>query len=135
MKKWLIFLGGFITGLLFTIIVFYFISSTNNKGVSDSNNGNLGVRLFDEPGEIINEKEFEVFQVVAENAALVSGGTIDGGYFETVFAIMNSEGHYYYDNEKIKVPKNKVVRQVGIYQYPTKNENIKTVPIIKILDK
>jgi hypothetical protein len=42
---------------------------------------------------------------------------------------------YYYDDEKIETPKGKVVRQIGIYQYPTKNDFVKTVPIIEIMDE
>lgn len=49
--------------------------------------------------------------------------------------IVNRERKYYYDDEIVKVPKGKVVRQVGIYQYPTQNDMMKTVPIIMIMDK
>lgn len=77
----------------------------------------------------------EVFQVIANDAALVKCADKDGDLFGPVCLIVNSEGKYYYDDQKIKIPKDKVARQVGIYRYPTKNETLKTVPIIEIMDK
>ena len=56
-------------------------------------------------------------------------------HFGPVYLLINEEGRYYYDDEEIIVPKGKVVKQVGIYQYQTKAELEKTVPIIQILDK
>ena len=35
----------------------------------------------------------------------------------------------------VKVPEDKVARQVGVYQYETKAEMDKTVPIVRIMDK
>lgn len=134
MNKWLIFLGGFVVGVVFTIAGLYVLFHETEEGLP-TNTGIEGVTMFDEPGEIINENQFQVFQVIAENAALVTSNSLESDSYGTVFAIMNREDHYYYDNEQIKVPKNKVVRQVGIYKYHAKSDIIKTVPIIKIVEK
>lgn len=56
-------------------------------------------------------------------------------YLGPICLIVNDEGKYYYDDQIIEIPEGKVARQVGIYQYPTRNEDVKTVPIIEILDK
>lgn len=48
-------------------------------------------------------------------------------YTGTVYLLINEE--------IIRMPDGKVVRQVGIYKYPTKSDFIKTVPIIEIMDK
>jgi hypothetical protein len=47
---------------------------------------------------------------------------------------MNNEGKYYYDDQMVKVPEGKVLRQVGVYQYPTRQDIVKTVPVIMIMD-
>jgi hypothetical protein len=92
------------------------------------------VTYFNEPGEIFEETKFYVFQVVAKNAALVTAMTSELDLFGTTFAIYNREGEYYYDNEIITVPKGKVARQMGIYQYRGNDGIIKTVPVIEIVD-
>lgn len=126
MKKWLIFGGGVLTGVVLTF-VFAFIFSA-----SRSNNG---VTWFENAGDVIDESSFEVFQVISEDAALVHGKSECGSYFGAVYLLTNGAGKYYYDDEIVKVPNGKVVRQVGIYQYQTKSDFGKTVPIIQIMNK
>ena len=46
--------------------------------------------------------------------------------------LVNYDGQTYYDNQKIIIPANKCARQIGTYQYSTKNETIKTVPAVVI---
>ena len=72
--------------------------------------------------------------MLAPNAALASGNTNYGTYSGITCLLINKAGKYYYDEEIVKVPKGKVARQVGIYQYPNKEGMIKTVPIIEIRD-
>lgn len=129
MKKGLLFGSGFLSGVIVTIIVLVII------GLAGKNNSNpTEIKMFDEPGEVINEKSFEVFQVIADNAALVHvSGDIFG--LGTIYLMINNSGRYYYDGETITVPKGKCVRQLGIYKYQTKSEDYKTVPIIGIGDK
>lgn len=147
MKKWVVYVLGVITGFVLAIIVGFVVNSSQSKE-SNSNvigtettttteeESDDGVKMFDEPGEIINEKSYQVFQVIAENAALVRGK--DKGhrlYTGPIYLLINHDGKYYYDEEKVDVPQGKVVRQVGIYQYETRNEFLKTVPIIMIMNK
>ena len=129
-------------GIALTLAVMFVLSrsvesmdsdgATDSKTEAENERNRDGVTYFEEPGDIINEKSFRVFQVIADDAALVMGGN---DYLGTIYAIVNDEKKYYYDDERIKVPKGKVVRQIGIYKYPTKNEIVKTVPIIMITDK
>ena len=132
MKKWLIFGGGVLTGIVLTF-VFAFIFSASRSGSGDD------ATWFEKPGDVIDVKAFQVFQVLSENAALVNGQTHDDWDLEiftgTVYLLTNEDGKYYYDDEIVKVPKGKVVRQVGIYQYRTKSDFGKTVPIIQIMNK
>ena len=93
-----------------------------------------GLHIFDEPGEIVKEEAIKVLQVLAKDAALVNGKNEYGDYLGMVYLLMNNEGKYYYDDQMVKVPEGKVLRQVGVYQYPTRQDIVKTVPVIMIMD-
>lgn len=126
MKKWLIFLGGVVTGVL---ILFAFVFAYSWMGVSAVEDN--GVTMFEKPGDVINETGFEVFQALEQGAALAKGKK----ELMTVYMLVNDEGKYYYDDEKVNVPSGKVARQIGIYQYETNSGRPKTVPIVKFMDK
>ena len=143
MKKWLVYVLGVVTGFILAMLL-AFLMNGKSKSVPDvicesgteTEESSDGIKLFDEPGDIIEESSFEVFQVIAENAALVRGK--GGGrsiYRGPIYLIVNYDGKYYYDDERLVTPKGKVVRQIGIYQYPTRNDFVKTVPIIEIMDE
>ena len=130
MKKTGIFLGGFATGVVVTFVILLII------GLAQNSSAITGVTNFEQQGEIIQEKSFEVMQVIADNAALVHGKEYPSStlYLGTLYLLRNNEGKYYYDDEIVKVPSGKVVRQTGIYKYESKS-GYKTVPIIEIVDK
>ena len=137
MKKWLIFLGGVITGIVLTFLFIYIASESMPKTdtIAEEAKYNEDINFFEKPGDLVKDKSFEVFQVLSDDAALVralSDARL-GLYLGPVYLLTNDEGKFYYDEEKIKAPNGKVFRQVGIYRYPTKNEIIKTVPIIKLM--
>ena len=120
MKKWLIFGGGVLTGVLLTVLLCVIVG----------NRGRNHATWFESPGDVINKKTFKVFQVIEKDAALV-----DDLFPGTIYMLTNKEGKYYYDEQIIEVPEEKEVRQVGIYKYETKSKLVKTVPIIRIMDK
>lgn len=72
MKRFLIFIGGFVAGILATILVGY-IMMIANKPVDD---GLLGLTVFSEKGECLKttskskNSEIEIFQVIEANMAL-----------------------------------------------------------------
>lgn len=127
MKKWMIFGGGVITGIVLTFLFLFIYAKAG---------GSEDVKLFDKPGEVIESPSFEVFQVIDESVALVHGKG-DSYSFHTgaVYVLTNDEGKLYYDDEIVKVPEGKVARQVGIFKYRTPADFEKTVPIIKIMNK
>lgn len=146
MKKFLIFLGGFVAGILATILVAYFISTVNKP----NDGGLIGLTLLPEKGECISTTsknkscEIEIFQVLAPNAALgnikyytdeqLYGGKTYRNYDilnDVVVLLINYDNKTYYDNQKIDIT-NKCARQLGTYQYKTKNEFEKTVPAVVI---
>lgn len=120
MKKWLFYGGGVLTGIVLTLL-FYAFASYRSKNQTT---------WFENPGDVIENNKFRVFQVIEKNAALV-----EDIYPGTIYLLINKEDKFYYDDEIIDVPDGRVVRQVGIYKYETKTELVKTVPIIRIMDK
>ena len=130
MNKWVYFGLGVIAGIVLTFVFAYIYNASMAKG-------NDGLTWFEEPGEVVDVKSYRVFQVIGDDAALVEGQTYENReiYTGAVYLLINEEGKYYYDEEIIRVPDGKVVRQVGIYKYPTKSDFIKTVQIIEIMDK
>jgi len=128
MKKWLIFGGGVLTGVVLTFFVLFLIA----KGRQQED-----FKLFEKPGEVVEVTSFKVFQVLDDDVALVHGASDDedGIYMGAIYLLINDEGKYYTDDEIIKVPEGKVVRKVGVYHYQTKMELDKTVSVIEIMDK
>lgn len=126
------FWGGVAVGVVGTILLLFVLAIGHEK-----NDDFVGATMFDQPGEVINEQSFKVLQVVNENSALVYGkkNARDKYYSGTLYMIRSNEQEYYYDEEIIHVPSDKIIRQVGIYQYTNKLNTKKTVPIIKIMDR
>ena len=103
-----------ITGVIITLILVYCFSTNGN-------NSNDDIIWFEKPGDIIDVRSLEVFQVIDDNFALVHSSSRNVFTFTSaVFLLTNDEGKYYYDEEIIEVPYRKVVRQVGIYKYQTR---------------
>jgi hypothetical protein len=125
MRKILVFSGGFVAGIIATILLAYLINVKNQP-----DDDLLGLTIFSEKGECIKTTgEIEVFQVLKPNMALAkTGGYPDG----IVVLLVNYDGKHYYDEQKIKIPADKCARQRGTYQYTTKNEIDKTVPVVVI---
>ena len=140
MKKWLIFLCGTVTGIVLTILLAVVVNGLREGKEEKVDSSELvekptlkeDIKLFDEPGDIIKENSLKVFQVLTDHTALVRN---INSYIGTVYLITNKDNKYYYDTQEIDIPKNKEIRQIGIYRYPTQNDIIKTVPIIMIMDK
>lgn len=135
MKKTFIFIGGFVAGIIITIFIAYIYTLSNKP----HDNGIIGLTTFQHKGDCIStDGELEVFQVLNPNTALAN--TIKFGEFgirdfsnEIVVLVISNDGSTFYDEQKIKVPKNKCARQIGTYQYTTeKDEFEKTVPAVII---
>ena len=137
MKKWVVFLLGLISGVVLTLVTMVILAMGAN-----TNANNNGVTLFDQPGECLNAKAFEVMQVVDNNHALaheVEWNEILESYVPTASGLLvlvtNDNGEYYYDDQIIEVPDGMCMRQVGIYRYQTISDMEKTVPIVKLMNK
>ena len=129
MKNWGLFLGGVVTGIALTFLFAVIFNQCSNEGTPK-----IGVKDFEKPGKVINEKSVKVLQVISDNAALVNGQDDDFPelYSGAVYLIRNNDGEYYYDEQIINLPKGKNFRQTGIYEYNTRS-GYKTVAIIEIM--
>lgn len=142
MKKWMIFVSGVVSGILVTFLFAVLYTSsrsdTTNMLPQDETEKaeNKDIEIFDETGEVIEEPSVKVFQVLAKDAALVNGYNKEiDDYLGMVYLLVNKDGQYYYDDQIVKTSKEKVFKQVGIYRYQTKNDFVKTVPVIELMDK
>ncbi|MBD5067827.1 MAG: hypothetical protein HDT51_00460 [Alistipes sp.] len=127
MKNLLIFVAGVITGIVFIVLLSVFISTVDNQGIT----------MFDEPGDYIQGNRFEVLQEVRPGAALAHAEDKKYGistFTGVLVLFVNDEGKRYYDEEIIKIPNGKRVRQVGIYKYESKAGAAKTVPVVRITE-
>ncbi len=125
------FLGGFITGVVATIIVLLVIYAATKPDVETlKSDENLpGLLLFPKKGECITKRNLEIFQTIKPNMALAQFGKFPE---ETLVLLVNYDGQSYYDKQKIQIPTKKCARQIGTYQYQTKMEFNKTVPVVVI---
>lgn len=135
MKKWVVFLLGLISGVVLTFVAMVILAMGANTKAN-----NNGITLFDQPGECLNAKAFEVMQVVDNNHALaheVEWNELLEDYMQTgvLVLVTNDNGEYYYDDQIIEVPQGMCMRQVGIYRYQTRMDMEKTVPIVKLMSK
>ena len=132
MNKALSFILGLITGVVLTILTLFIIGKAMNAGQGASDDG---ITMFEQPGDIIPTKKFEVLQVVPNGALAHSEETEFGvSTFTGPIVLLLSEGqNTYYDGEVITVPKGKTVRQIGSYQYETRM-GYKTVPIVQVME-
>ena len=127
MKNVLIFIAGMVTGAVLLLGISFFVAGSSSAS---------GITLFEEEGEIISENSFEVFQVVEDGNALAS--EVKGKFdipTNLVVLFLCEDGKSYYDDQMIEIPAGKCVRQIGTYRYPTKEDIVKTVPIVAIRDK
>lgn len=127
MKKFLIFIGGFVAGIIATILVAFLFLTEPDDGLS-------GLMIFPEKGECIasiNINEIVVFQVLEPNMALASA--VDTRNFDRITVLLvNHEGKTYFDQQRIEIPANKCARKIGTYRYTAEDGRVRTVPVVVI---
>lgn len=127
MKKIWVFILGIITGIVLTIL-FAAIATYSSSPVSG---GNSGLNIFEQPGDcLINKSSLKIFQTLEQNAALAM---IKDDYSSGVYLLVNNENKSYYDDQVIKLPTGKCFKQIGTYQYTTKEDILKTVPVVQVM--
>lgn len=157
MKKWMIYLGGIITGIVIAFAIFFFNEYSQKTETIEDDEVEAVLDEIEEVPEsddasivednyipdnsrVIDEKSFQVFDVWYSHAALVHGKSEYGSYTGTVYLLIEDNFSLnkitpFYDDQIINVPKDKEVRMYGTYKYPTNRGQYKTVPKIKIVYK
>ncbi len=143
MSKGLSYFLGIVTGILLTLGFFavnaYVPKQNGEEGTQTEQEAKLpdGVTMLDEPVPFNEAKNFQVLQVVFEDAALAQSekkmqytGTIY--YTDPVVLIVADEKNTFYDDQIVRAPKDCKVIQVGTYNYKTQM-GWKTVPIIRFV--
>ena len=109
----------------------FFDQDEKQETVNSEEKKLAGITLYPKKkeGEIIAKDQLRIFQVLKPNIALVKSGIFPN---EILMLLIGEDDDLYYDNQKIDIPKEKAAKQVGIYQYNTKNGELKTIPAVKI---
>ena len=139
MSKGLHYILGILTGVLLTLVFFQVRNVISRNGASTESTEKQaklpeGVTMLDEPIPFTEAKNFEILQVVFDDAALAQlerrmqyTGSIY--YDDPVVLIVADQNNIFYDDQIVKCPKDSKVMQIGTYQYKAKM-GWKTVPII-----
>ena len=127
MKKLLIFIAGMVSGILLLFLISLFVANQSS---------NDGLRLFEEEGECVSTNSFQVIQVLDSGSALAR----EKDYFTSTATgitvlFLNEGNSSYYDEQIIKVPRGKCVKQIGVFKYNTRMDIEKTVPVVAIREK
>lgn len=93
-----------------------------------SNDNTDGVTMFEHKGDCISTENFQVFQTLGNQALASARDNPFLGTYDGMTALFISDKPFY-DEQIISVPKDKCVRQVGIYNYETQMGKRKTVPV------
>ena len=129
MKKLLIFIAGMVSGILLLFLISLFAANQSS---------NDGLTLFEEEGECVSTNSFQVIQVLDSGAALAI--EIEKDYLVSTATgitvlFLNEGNSSYYDEQIIKVPRGKCVKQIGVFKYNTRMDIEKTVPVVAIREK
>ncbi len=127
MKKFLIFIAGFISGAAFIVVISLAFANRNEDPMNIS-----GLTMFDQPADVIDTPSFEVMQVISGGNALAHSANERGYYSGILVLLLADENTHYYDDQIIKVTGEECAYQVGTYKYLTNNGDYKTVPAVMI---
>lgn len=129
MKKGIVYLLGILTGIILTIL---FLNIYSRLVVG---NKDRGITYFQEPGKVMAEQSYQVFQVFANGNALAMAKSTDSDLYLGITAlILAQEGTTYYDKQIIEPEIGKCFRQVGTYYYTSMGNGDKTVPVIALFN-
>ena len=126
----LTYVGGVVTGIVL-VFAFAFIVNSTQQGLANAISRD--VVMFEKPQQVVAARNLRVIQVLPDGSALATVDIMEnnGGM---VVMFLAKEGVSYYDDQKIKVPSGKCLRQVGTYTYESKM-GMKTVPVVEIMGK
>ena len=128
LKNILIFIVGMVTMFIIMILLGVAINSSNDTGYP-------GLTIFEEEGKCTGTRQIKVMQTLESNMALAHAKTQPNAIYdenEILVLLLGDEKASYYDDQKINIPKGKCAKQVGTYQYQSRELGMKTVPAVTI---
>ena len=125
----LIFIAGIVTMFIIMILLGVAVNSSND-------NGYPGLAIFEEEeGKCIGAKQIKIMQTLEPNIALAHAKTQPNAIYdpnEILVLLIGDEKTNYYDDQQINIPKGMCAKQVGTYQYQSRELGMKTVPAVTI---
>lgn len=119
-RKWFLpFFLGVIAGIVLTISILAVVTVKYNP--------HPGINMYSEVTEPFGGNSFHIFQAFSDGTALAHAGK---GYDTPIVLLNPIEGVTYYDNLEVHTPKGKRAMIAGTYEYITKQQISKTVPVI-----
>ena len=103
-------------------------------GIASSYANDAGKTVYEAPGDCITTEKLQVIQDIGGGYALAQERKRGFSLDELVVLIENEDKNDFYDDQIIKVPAGKCMRQIGIYKYRSKGDEDKTVPIVRLMD-
>jgi len=131
MKKALIFIGGVVTGVVLTVLFAVVVVAVGRRDSAANDN----YVMLEQEGRAISTNSFKVIQVLDSGDALANELEEYDLPTGVTVLFLAEDGASYYDDQVIKVPAGKCVRQLGTYKYTAKSGFEKTVPIVGIRNK
>lgn len=125
----LTYVAGIVTGCVLLFVIGCIINAKNSSAQKED------IVMFDSPRNAVPGKSFKVVQVLPDGNALASVDNVYDDNFGVVVLFLGDESTSYYDDQKIEIPKGKVVKQIGNYSYMSRMNIEKTVPVVKIMDE
>lgn len=128
LKNILIFIAGMVTMFIIMILLGVAINSSND-------NGYPGLTIFEEEGKCTGARQIQIMQTLEPNMALAHAKTQPNAIYdpnEILILLLGDEKTNYYDDQKINIPKGMCAKQVGTYQYESRELGKKTVPAVTI---
>ena len=125
----LTYIGGIVTGIVLVFVFSYCVAMFYVKHSDETN----VVEMYKEPTQTIDIRKFEMIQVLSDGSALASAE--ESGSYGVIVLFNASESDTYYDQQRITIPSNKCLKQVGTYRYVSRQDENKTVPVVEVFDK
>lgn len=154
MRGCLVFIGGYIAGAVSVFILIMVmaalttndrLSSSEEKSVAEKSTiiikerlevKDYNINLFDEPAECVSTSVFKIEEVIDEYYAIAEEveyeSVLENYYLKyggIKVVIKSEEKNKYFDEQIIKMPAGKCMRQIGVY-----SKYSDTYPVVKISD-
>ena len=119
MKKGMVFLLGFLAGVVVTVVAIYILGSSVDGVRNDP------ITWYEEPYEMVTfHKGVDVFQMLQEDCGLANPTSYEDGTLDIYLVF----GDKIYDGKHIAQNRFNVV---GVYTYTDRQKRVRNVPVLK----